>query len=124
MPVGLNVPLGVNAAGGIALVDGDINDAKIIKLALGSDHNENAFQQDIGLGEDMVFDINDPPTRGRIQRRIQALFASFETQKRYALLPRTIKWEVDESQQVLRLEFRYVNLESDQEVLFQTNFIG
>jgi len=120
--LGLKVPVGVNPSGGAALVDGDINDAKIIKLALSSDDNENAFQQDIGLGTGMIFDISDSVLRSQIQRRVIRLFQNFQTQKRFKLLRDTLKWSENATQQELILEFRYVNLESDEEVFFRRAF--
>lgn len=120
--MGLKMPVGVNPSGGAALMEGDINDAKIIKMALSSDDNENAFQQDIGLGVDMIFGISDTVLQSQITRRVIRLFQNFQTQKRFKLLRNTLKWTEDASQQELTLEFRYVNLESDEEVFFRRAF--
>jgi len=122
MPVGLALPVGVNTSGGVKLVDSDENDNKIISLALGMDDNENAFQQGIGLGIDMVFAISDPATRGRILGRLKQIFRRFEAQKRYRLRPATLKWTEDSDTQDLVLEFKYINLESDEERTFSRTF--
>lgn len=114
MPVGLDIPVGVNPSGGARLVDGDVNDNKIISMALGDDDNENAFQQNIGLGIDMIFAIEDPAVRAKIMGRLRAIFRSFEAQKRYRLMPATVKWSQDSETQDLILEFKYLNLESDE----------
>lgn len=120
MPKGLAIPIGVNSKGGASLVDGDANDTKIIKLALGSDDNQNAFQQGIGVGLDMIFDINDPTTRPAIQGRINRVFEKFEAQRRYKLIDNTLSWEQNESE--LILNFKYVSLEADEERLFRQSF--
>lgn len=124
MPVGLALPVGVDASGGAKLVDSDENDNKIIMLALGDDSNENAFQQGIGLGIDMVFAISDPAIRGRIMGRIKQIFRRFEAQKRYRLVPSTVKWSQDSETQDLTLEFKYINLESDEPRNFSRTFSG
>lgn len=122
MPTGLGVPVGVDASGGARLVSGDENDNKIIQLALSSDSNENAFQQNIGLGQDMIFDLNDAGVRARILRRVILIFKAFQIQNRYKLLKNTVKWTEDGQNQALILEFKYVNLESDEEVFFRRAF--
>lgn len=122
MPVGLRLPVGVSSSGGAALVDSDANDNKIISLALGSDDNENAFNQDIGLGIDMVFAISDPHVRGKVMGRLRRIFRRFEAQKRYKLLPGTVKWSQESETQDLTLEFKYLNLESDEEQTFSRTY--
>jgi hypothetical protein len=119
---GLRLPVGVGANGGAAMVDGDENDMKIITIALGSSENENAFQQDITLGEDMVFDLSDPTIRARILRRLYAIFEVFRVKKRFKLKKETISWEEDSKTQELIMSFKYVNLESDEEILFRRAF--
>jgi hypothetical protein len=121
MPRGLRVPVGADPTGGAALVESDENDQKIIGLALGSCDNENAFQQDVGLGNDMVFDINDPTLRARIYRRLISIFQDFETQKRYRLLRDTVRWETGEEGELV-LAFKYMNLESDEPRDFTQKF--
>jgi len=122
MPKGLKIPVGVGPNGGAALVEGDDNDAKIIKVSLGSDDSENAFQQDISLDVGMVFDLNDPTLRARILRRVYRIFDEFRVQKRFKLKKETLKWTEDADKQELTLEFKYVNLESDEDVLFRRAF--
>jgi inorganic pyrophosphatase len=122
MPKGLKIPIGKNASGGFAIVDGDDNDLKLIAVALGDDDNENAFQQGIGLGIGMVFDINDAYIRGSIKRRVIRLFKLFEAQKRFKLLTDTVEWKDDSEAQELILSFRYLNLESDEENEFSKSF--
>ena len=122
MPSGLRLPIGVNKSGGMAVVNGDSNDQKLIAVALGDDDNENAFQQSIGLGIGMVFDINDPFIRGGITRKLKEIFELFQAQKRFKLLTDTIEWKTDSETQEMILQFRYLNLESDEEGEFTKVF--
>ena len=48
---GIKIPVGASKSGGAATITGDENDKQIISVALGSTDNENAFQQEISLGE-------------------------------------------------------------------------
>lgn len=120
--IGLRIPVGVSSHGGARLVSGDVNDTKIITIALGSSENENAFQQDITLDEGMVFDLNDPTVRAKILRRLYLIFENFRVKKRFKLKKETIDWEEDPKEQELTLEFTYTNLESDEDILFRRAF--
>lgn len=110
---GLRIPLGVTKQGRSATVSGDTQDQKIINTALSGNDNLNAFQQDPGLGEDMVFDLSDPVVRGKIMGRLRDVFNDFEAQNRYRLLEDTIEWEEDPANQELNVRFKYHNLETD-----------
>lgn len=123
MATGLAIPVGVNNQGGAKLVSGDENDKKIISLSLGDDSNENAFQQNIGLGIGMIFDISDEITKANILRRLREVFRRFEAQKRFLLREETIKWGSNENQEFV-LEFKYVCIESDEEKEFRQKFNG
>ena len=114
MAVGLQIPVGVDAGGGIRLVGGSANDQKIIFLALGSGWNENAFQQEIALGQDMIFALNDATVRANIKRRLITIFREFQSQNRFKLLVDTLKWTAIEDSQELQLVFKYANLEEDE----------
>ena len=122
MAKGLKVPMGANRSGGMAVVEGDDNDMKIIKAALTDPDNENAFQQDIGLGEDVVFDFNDPRTRARVGRRVKEIFRIFQEEKRFKLLDNTIKWDTISETQELVLSFKFLSMESDEEKEFEQKF--
>jgi hypothetical protein len=122
MPRGLAMPVRVAPWGGAAISDSDENDNKIIMLALGSDDNENAFQQDIGMGEAMIFDVSDPTLRGRIVGKLRQIFRRFETQKRYRLMGDTVRWTENAATGDLELTFKYLNLESDEPQTFSRNF--
>lgn len=122
MPTGLAMPVGVAPHGGARLSRGDENDDKIIRLALGDDTNENAFQQGIGVGADMTFGVSDELLQASIMRRVNDVFRRFEAQKRYRLLRHTLLWSRDSNAQELVLEFKYVSLESDKELDFRKSF--
>lgn len=119
---GLRVPLGVNKKGGAALVDGEKQDEKIINIGLSGNDNLNAFQQDPGLGEDMVFDLSDPVVRGKIMIRLRDLFNDFQIQNRYRLLEDTIVWDERPGSGELQLSFKYHNLETDDPRDFEKGF--
>lgn len=122
MATGLALPVGPGPWGGLRLARGDEQDRNILALILGSDENDNAFQQGIGVGESMIFDINDPIARADILARVRRVFDKFERLKRFALREDTLRWSSADGEMVL--EFMYVNLESDDERLFRRPFIG
>jgi len=122
MPTGLAVPMKANKAGGIARVTGDENDTKIIRIALTDGDNDNAFQQDFTLGQSMIFDLNDATLRARITMRVIRIFERFEKQNRFKLFADTMKWTENSKEQTLELEFRYLNLESDEPKTFAHTF--
>jgi hypothetical protein len=117
---GLNLPVGVGPNGGASMVDGDDNDRKIISIALGSSENDNAFQQDITLGEELIFNTDDPAMRVKVLRKLETIFDKFRTKKRFLLKKETISWSSSDGETTL--EFKYVNLESDEEKLFRRAF--
>jgi len=122
MPRGLAFPVGVSPRGGARLVEGQDNDNKIIAIALGDDTNDNAFQQNIGLGPAPIFDINDPSARPKITVRLRAIFDRFKAQRRYQLIEDSVKWYDADSgagEGNLILEFRYLSLEANEERLFK-----
>ena len=122
MPTGFKLPMSPSPSGGIALVKGDVNNDKIIKVGLSATDNSNSFQQNIGIGQDMVFDLQDPALRGLLVVKIKKLFARFEIQKRFKLLTDTLQWSAISDSGELQLEFRYMDLESDEEKQFSKNF--
>lgn len=119
MPRGLSMPIRVSPTGGLALSESDENDEKIIRLALGPDDNDNAFQQNIGLGEASIFENDEPTARAKVLGRLRQIFRRFELQKRYRLLTNTIRWVENPDTGELRLEFQYLNLETDEAETFK-----
>lgn len=123
MATGLRIPVGVDGTGGAALTSGDAQDRKIIMTALGDNESENAFQQDIGLGSFMIFDVDAPDVQAQVLRRIRRIFQEFRAQQRFKLLDDTVKFK-KEAEGELAIEFKYRNLESDEERPFRTALIG
>lgn len=117
---GLRLPVGVDATGGTAMVDGETANRQIIMTALSDCDSENAFQQDLGVGSDMVFDISDPTARAKTLQKLRLIFDKFEAEHRFRLLPETARWTVDQGE--LTLEFMYHDIESDQDLPFYTTF--
>jgi hypothetical protein len=122
MAKGLAIPLGVNTYGGTATVEGDEQASKIIKLALGAGENENAFQQDVAMGELMIFGLNNTQLRADITKRLYRLTAQWEEDKLYKLVKNSIKWTVDQANSELTLECEFINLESDTPIPFSQAF--
>lgn len=122
MPKGLRVPLGVSPKGGGAMVEFSENDNKIVALALGDDTNDNAFQQNIGLGPSIIFDINDDTLKARLMQRMRLIFDRFKVQRRYELVSDSVKWigpDEGAEEGSLILEFKYFSLEANEERLFR-----
>lgn len=113
---GLDIPVGVNSRGSSRTVTSDENDRKIISTALSDNHNDNAFQQDPGLGADMIYAVNSDAIRGIIIQRLRDVFAEFERQNRYKLKEDTAVWSGEESELVL--DFDYFNIETDEQKHF------
>jgi len=116
----LKIPLGVDASGGAAMVESDDLNTQLIMTALSDCDNENAFQQELGLGPEMIFDLSDPGARAKILRRVYQIFDNFEAQHRFRLLRETIRWETEDGD--LSLHFTYHDLESDELKPFAKTF--
>jgi len=120
MAKGLKLPVGVDSMGGAAMVEGEDDNKQVIMAALSDCDNDHAFQQDIGLGVDMIFDISDPISRARILRKVRSIFDRFEALHRFRLLTDTLRWTTDEGE--LTLEFIYHDIESDEDRPFARTF--
>jgi len=120
MPKGLKIPVGVDAHGGAAMYEGDSMNTQIIKTALSDCDNENAFQQGLGLGSGMIFDVDDNTVRAKIMRRLDAIFTQFERDIRFRLMKHTVEWTSADGE--LNLEFQYLDIESDERKTFAKTF--
>ena len=123
MATGLRIPVGVDGTGGAALTTGDAQDRKIIMTALGDNENENAFQQNIGLGSFMVFDVDAPDVQSNVLRQVRRIFRVFRAKQRFKLIEGSVEFK-KEAEGELTLEFKYINLESDEERPFKTALRG
>lgn len=113
MATGLAIPPQANPNGGMALSSGDDQDNNIISIALAADENENFFQQNTGMNDDIVFDINDPLSQAFILQRIRTIFNTFTRLKRFKLLENTIQWTQVDGDMIL--SFKYLPMETDSE---------
>ena len=103
------------------MVSGDDNDRKIIRTAMLDDSNDNAFQQNPGLGLTPIFTISDTVSKSRIMSRLVTIFQSFEAQKRYKLVQGYVNWATTTAGELV-LSFVYWNMESDNERDFEMSF--
>jgi len=103
------------------MVSGDDNDRKIIRTAMLDDSNDNAFQQNPGLGLTPIFTISDTVSKSRIMSRLVTIFQSFEAQKRYKLVQGSVNWATTTAGELV-LSFVYWNMESDNERDFEMSF--
>jgi len=122
MPKGIKVPVQVDKSGRIAMIEGDALNRQLIALSLADDENENAFQQQIGLGESMIFENDTSSSRAKILRILYSIFLDFESRKIFRLVRETIEWSKDPENGDLILSFYYIDLESDQPQFFQKAF--
>lgn len=121
MATGLAVPVRVGANGGSVTVSDDDYAKQTLEIGLSGHYNANAFQQDTGLGEGMIFGLDDVSLRAAILRRLYDLFDVWESQRLFRLMRETIKWAAAAGQ--LFLEFKYVNLETDKIEDFKKLFL-
>ena len=121
MPKGLDLPIRVSPRGGVLLSEGSENDNKIVLLALGETDNDNAFQQDIGLGASMIFRNNDIALRGIVLAKVRSIFDKFKRELRYELVENSLRWtSVKEGEAIL--ELRYISKEANEVRLLQVPF--
>lgn len=118
MAKGLALPVGVTSAGGARLSERDEHADQIIFTALSDNDNRNAFQQDLGLGIDMIFGVESAALRAQILRRITNIFRTFEQLELFKLVSESIEFNSNPGTGDLDLTFKYINLESDEVKLF------
>lgn len=123
MATGLKLPVGVDGSGGSAIVSADAQDAKILTMALGDDENANAFQQNIGLGAFMIFQQPGDRTNALVRQRIKAIFRDFRAAQRFKLVPESVLFR-NESEGESSVEFKFINLESDEERTYSARVVG
>lgn len=116
---GLAVPVGVTPSGSTKMDDGEANDQNVLYTSLSDCDNDNAFQQDLGLGQDVVFGVPNEQLKAMVRRRLTLVFSYWENEERFRLMPETINWI--EAEGSLTLEFRYLNLETDEVQSFSKN---
>ena len=115
---GLSVPVGVGPDGRAMTDEGEDQLQKIIALKLSFGDSENPFQT-IGIPSP-VFEINDPTSQAIIKNWIRRVFRQLRADGRAKLVERSIKFEEDEGEMILN--FRYVNLKTDNPVTLRADF--
>ncbi len=119
---GLSIPLRATSAGRAATSIGEDLDFERIATALSDGDNENPFRQGRTMDSAMIFDAGSPTVRARIMAKLRDVFAEFERQQRYRLLPETIEWQQEGVE--LILTFKYHNIEADEIKPFSQKFGG
>ena len=124
MATGLALPVGVNGSGSAVLVSVDAQDSKILSMALGDDENDNAFQQNIGLGAFMIFQQPGDRINALVRQRITAIFRDFRAAQRFQLVADSVIFRDEPEQGEFSIEFKFINLESDEKRTFSARVIG
>lgn len=106
MAKGIKLPLTAKN-GRLVLATGDAYIEQLIYTGLGSGDSDNPFQ-DLGLGEFMIFDINDQIPEGEIKRRVEAVFDVLNRDQ-LAMLE-AIEFQIDGADKKMNLGYR--NLET------------
>lgn len=114
--------MGVNLRGGSAAVEGDEYAKQVLATGLSGHDNANAFEQDSGLGEGMIFGTNSTSLKASVLRRLYAMFDSWEAERLYRLMRETVAWSTEGGDLVL--EFKFVNLETDVVESFKKKFLS
>jgi len=107
MAKGIEVPIQVHN-GRMKLSEGDEYIDSLILTALGNGESTNPFQFGIGLGEFMIFEINDGLTEGEIKTRTLRVFESLETDQLAELEDLTF----DSKNSEKSMDLTYRNLET------------
>lgn len=114
MAQGIKVPLETEN-GRLKLISRDAYIQQMLFVALGEGESDNPFQ-DPGMGEFMIFDINDELTEGEIKARIVAIFESFEADQLAKLDNPEIDLVFSEEGQEKLLDLTYINMETQERV--------
>lgn len=77
MTQGISVTLKGSGRGGLKQDKDNDHIRGLLSVALGEGESDNPFQ-DLGLGEDMIFDPADPATFTSVRDRIKEIFDDFE----------------------------------------------
>jgi len=108
MAQGIRLPARAKA-GRLELLGGDEYIEQLIRVGLGAPDSDNPWNVN-GLGEFMVFDLNDPQIEGDIRRRVEAIFKSLKRDQ-LAELARGAPRFYRTTEGELRARIEYKNLE-------------
>lgn len=115
MAQGIRLPLEAKN-GRLRLLSSDAYIEQIIVTALGDNESENPFQN-IGLGEFMIFGINDSYTESEIRERVEQIFESLETDQLATLdsEDKALTFKRDKGTGRLKMFLSYTNLETQEQ---------
>lgn len=115
MAKGIKLPLETKN-GRLVLLEGDDYIEQLIFAALGDNESENPFQ-DIGLGQFMIFGLNDSYTEGEIRERVEQVFASLEEDQLAKLSTddEAITFVKETGTGKLKMFLEYVNIETQEQ---------
>lgn len=121
MSQGTQTPWKADSLGRVVLVENDDYIRDIIGIALGSGDSENPFQ-DIGLGEEIIFSVNDFVTEATVRRRVEDIFRDLETNGLARLVkPNGVTFPGTDVEGEMFVVIKFINLETDRvdEVAFR-----
>lgn len=115
MGKGIATVVSASKKGGFKLSVGSNHIMGLLQAAMGSGDSSNPFQ-DLGLGEDMIFDLLDMSTFAPVQDRIRDIFEDFEANELASLQKRPDNLKIVETSEGEAAILVYaVDLESDSE---------
>ena len=111
--IGLRLPVGPNEKGRAATVTGSEFVRQTLLTAIQDCTSKNPFQ-DLGVDDEIIYDINDESSMADLMLRLQEIFARFEAQEIARLDNRTtpISFSQDEEGE-FNAVIRFVDLEAD-----------
>ena len=108
---GIRLPVSIKH-GRIALVSGDEYIRQLMVVAFGDCESDNPFE-DLGLGEGMIFGVNDSMTEGEIIARIEMIMEDFAENGLASLIPSDPP-TFEKREGELFMELPYINLETQE----------
>lgn len=118
---GLTLPFQANGRRRLRVSGGNEQLRKIILLNLGDLESENPFQDDLGLGGDLIFAVNNEELRSDLKLRIDALFRRLLVEDR-AKLRKEPTFEIFQEAQELVVNIEYINIEENRAEEIELNF--
>ena len=115
MPTGLALPLGVDRAGKAQVTSGTAQLQKLLVIALQTNSDSNPFQQ-LGLPENIIFNLNTPNVKARIDQAIRNIFDGFENQGRARLRRISFEKIKDEGELAVTVSFQDLETTKDADI--------
>lgn len=110
---GISLPFAADKNGRLVLSSGEVQLSKVILLNLSDCDSRNPFQ-DLGLGNDFIFGMNDEAIQAELRRRINLLFRRLQLKERARLLQPPVFTVLSETQE-LDCTIVYLNMEENKE---------